>query len=144
MRFSPLTQLTPANVAQLETAWVYHMKPATPAGEQPAANPGGLPGGGGRGRGLGGGGFAPGETTPLVVNGVMYVSTPYGRVVALDPTTGKEVWVYKLPAGNPATRGVEYFAGDARRRRRRLCSARQTASSIRSMRKRERRARTSA
>src|SRR5215468_1982458 len=28
MRFSPLTQLTPANVANLKVAWVYHMKPA--------------------------------------------------------------------------------------------------------------------
>ena len=28
MRFSPLTQITPANVSQLEVAWVYHMKPA--------------------------------------------------------------------------------------------------------------------
>ena len=39
--------------------------------------------------------------------------TPYNRVVALDPTTGKEVWVFQLPAGNPSTRGVEYWAGDA-------------------------------
>src|SRR4029078_9124324 len=36
-----------------------------------------------------------------------------GRVVALDATTGKEVWQYKLPSGNPSTRGVEFFAGDA-------------------------------
>ena len=43
----------------------------------------------------------------------MYIASPYGRVVALDPTTGKEVWVYTLPTGNPATRGVEYFSGDA-------------------------------
>jgi quinoprotein glucose dehydrogenase len=42
----------------------------------------------------------------------MYVSTPYGRVVALDPTDGKERWIYQLPSGNPPTRGVEYFAGD--------------------------------
>ena len=43
----------------------------------------------------------------------MYIASPYGRVVALDPVTGKEVWVYRLPTGNPATRGVEYFPGDA-------------------------------
>ena len=35
MRFSPLTQITPANVGQLEVAWVYHMKPA--AAPPPAA-----------------------------------------------------------------------------------------------------------
>ena len=27
-RYSPLTQITPANVSQLKVAWVYHMKPA--------------------------------------------------------------------------------------------------------------------
>src|SRR4051794_40117800 len=31
MRFSPLTQITPANVAQLAVAWVYHMKPSLAA-----------------------------------------------------------------------------------------------------------------
>ena len=35
MRFSPLTQITPANVSQLKVAWVYHMKP-----EGAVANPG--------------------------------------------------------------------------------------------------------
>jgi quinoprotein glucose dehydrogenase len=90
MRYSPLTQITPANVSQLQAAWVYHMKPAAAAG----------------------GNFASGETTPLVINGVMYVSTPYGRVVALDPTTGQEKWVFPLPSGSPSTRGVEYFRGD--------------------------------
>src|SRR5688572_27092398 len=56
MRFSPLTQITPANVGQLNVAWVYHMKPqaaAVPAGAG-AAVP--AQGRGGRGRGSG---FAP-------------------------------------------------------------------------------------
>src|SRR6202012_4415243 len=57
-------------------------------------------------------GFQAGEVTPLVINGIMYIASPYGRVVALDATSGKEVWVYKLPSGNPAERGVEYFPGD--------------------------------
>ena len=43
----------------------------------------------------------------------MYLSTPYYRVVAVDPTTGKEIWAYRLPSGNPSTRGVEYWPGDA-------------------------------
>ena len=59
MRFSPLTQITPANVSQLKVAWVYHMRPAG-AGSAPAGD--GAPawrrgrsaaaaaGGGGRGR----------------------------------------------------------------------------------------------
>src|SRR5436190_18985232 len=110
-RFSPVAQITPANVAQLQPAWVYHMKP--PATAAPAApNDAGPPQGRG-GRGGSAGGFASGETTPLVINGVMYVATPYGRVVALDPTTGKERWTFPLPSGNPSTRGVEYFVGDA-------------------------------
>ena len=116
MRFSPLTQITPANVGQVQPAWTYHMKPAgTTAVPAPAEPPGEAPpqGRGGRGGRGGAGGFASGETTPLVVNGVMYVSTPYGRVVALDPITGKEKWVFPLPSGNPSTRGVEYFGGDA-------------------------------
>jgi quinoprotein glucose dehydrogenase len=89
MRFSPLTQITPANVANLQPAWTYHMKPQGAAG-----------------------GFQQTEATPLVINGIMYVPSPYGQVVALDATSGKEVWVYKLPSGQPAFRGVEYFPGD--------------------------------
>ncbi len=125
MRFSPLTQLTPANVSQLEVAWVYHMKPAavpstdgrgTGTSASPNAPVGDTPppaGQGGRGRGRGGTGFASSEVTPLVVNGTMYLSTPYYRVAALDATTGKEVWTFQLPSGNPSTRGVEYWPGDA-------------------------------
>jgi quinoprotein glucose dehydrogenase len=111
MRFSPLTQITPANVGQLNVAWVYHMKPQAAAVPAGAAVP--AQGRGGRGRGSG---FAPSQTTPIVVGGVMYISSPYGRVVALDPTTGKEVWVFQVPreAGSPSTRGVEYWPGDAR------------------------------
>jgi quinoprotein glucose dehydrogenase len=89
MRFSPLTQITPANVANLQPAWTYHMKPQGAAG-----------------------GFQQTEATPLVIGGIMYVPSPYGQVVALDATSGKEVWTYKLPSGQPAFRGVEYFPGD--------------------------------
>jgi quinoprotein glucose dehydrogenase len=119
MRFSPLTQITPANVGQLKVAWVYHMRPAgavTPAGRGVAPGaPGETPDGaqGGRGRGRGGSGFRASEVTPLVIGGIMYLSTPYSRVVALEPTTGKEVWAFQLPTGAPSTRGVEYWPGDA-------------------------------
>jgi quinoprotein glucose dehydrogenase len=112
MRYSPLTQITAANVSLLKLAWVYHMKPAAASAAAPVEAEAGAPPQG-RGRGSASG-FATGETTPLVVNDVMYVSTPYGRVVALDPASGKEVWVYQLRSGNPSTRGVEYFGGDAR------------------------------
>jgi quinoprotein glucose dehydrogenase len=108
MRFSPATQITPANVSQLKVAWVYHMKPETTA---PAQDTDTLPQG--RGRGRGGSGLAGSEVTPIVADGVLYLSTPYNRVVALDPTTGKEIWVFTLPSGSPSTRGVEYWPGDA-------------------------------
>src|SRR5262249_61058560 len=54
------------------------------------------------------------EQTPLVIKGVMYLGVPYGRVVALDADSGKELWVYELPPGNqPATRGLAYWPGTA-------------------------------
>src|SRR6185369_6640243 len=59
-----------------------------------------------------GSGFRPSSATPLVINGTMYLSTPYSRVVALDPATGKELWAFPVPAGSVSTRGVEYWAGD--------------------------------
>jgi len=112
-RFSPLTQLTPQNVQQLEVAWEYHMRPApaAPAPGAPPTPPPATPGRGGRGRGSG---FAVSGVTPLVIDGVMYFGTPYGRVVALDSSSGKELWVFQVPSGVPASRGVEYWAGDAK------------------------------
>ncbi len=149
MRFSPLTQITPANVGGLSVAWTYHMKqegdavgggrgpggPGGPGGRRGRGGPpdgaGGPPGGAPGAPGLQSGdqvtqqaaaegigpprvatGFSISEVTPLVINGVMYIGTPYGRVSALDPTSGKEIWSYKLASGEPATRGVEYFPGD--------------------------------
>ena len=109
LRFSPLAQVTPANVDQLKVAWVYHMKPAA----DPASGARGAAPALGRGAGRGGTGFSGSQVTPIVANGLMYVATPYGRVVALDPTSGKEQWVFRLSSGNPSTRGVEYWPGDA-------------------------------
>lgn len=93
-----------------------------PPGDAPGAPVGGTPGGGDQvaaqaaAEGIGpprvATGFSVSEVTPLVVHGVMYIGTPYGRVTALDPTTGAEIWNYKLKSGEPATRGVEYFPGD--------------------------------
>ena len=72
-----------------------------------------LPGGGGGGRRGGfGSGFRPSGNTPLVIDGIMYITTPYSRVVAVEPVTGEEIWSYQLPAGNPSTRGLEYWSGD--------------------------------
>ncbi|MEI6419790.1 MAG: PQQ-binding-like beta-propeller repeat protein, partial [Sphingomonadales bacterium] len=124
-RHSPLVQITPANVAGLQPAWTYHMRPtqldAAPVDAAAAAQraaeavgpapPNAPPGGGAftrqRSR------FAGSQSTPLVVNGVLYTTTPYGRVVALEPETGKEIWVANIPGpGQPSLRGVEYWPGD--------------------------------
>src|SRR6185295_14180897 len=102
-RFSPLKEITPANVGSLTLAWGYHMKPAVTAPAAPAAG----------GRGRGGSGLSGSSVTPLVINGVMYIATPYGRVAAVDATTGTEIWTFQLVAGSPSTRGVEYWPGDA-------------------------------
>ncbi|HEY1875911.1 MAG TPA: PQQ-binding-like beta-propeller repeat protein, partial [Rhizomicrobium sp.] len=90
-RFSPLTQITPENASQLQVAWVYHMNP-TPQIKSARA--------------------PTSTTTPLVVDNVLYLGTPYGRVVALDATTGKQIWAYQLPGSDqPPFRGLSYWPG---------------------------------
>jgi quinoprotein glucose dehydrogenase len=93
MRYSPLSQITPANVSKLVRAWTYDM---------------GEPGGGFRGT----------EATPIVVNGIMYFSTPGGKEVALNAATGAEVWKYDLKevtaSGKGAKYGVSYWPGDGK------------------------------
>ncbi len=39
------------------------------------------------------------ETSPIIVNGVMYVTTSYSHVYALDAKTGAEIWHYKPKLG---------------------------------------------
>ncbi len=130
MRFSPLTQIKPGNVSQLKVAWTYHMRPAGFTASAPRPGAAGSearrqagpigddpePAGGGNrpGRSQFGSGFRPSSVTPLVIHGIMYVATPYSRVAAIDPTSGQELWAFKLPSGNPSTRGLEYWAGDAK------------------------------
>lgn len=104
-RFSPLKQITPANVATLQPAWTYHMKPVSAESLPPASDAGDGPP-------LRRGRFVPSEATPLVVSGRMFLATPYGRVVALDADSGHELWIYELPnRDQPSMRGVEYWPG---------------------------------
>jgi len=98
-RYSPLKQISTQNVQRLTPAWTYHMKKTGP---RPTAA-------GAAGRG---GGRRSSQATPIVVNGVMYLPTPYGTVIALDPETGTEVWTFKMDHGRPAGRGVSYWPGD--------------------------------
>ncbi|MHA7129281.1 pyrroloquinoline quinone-dependent dehydrogenase [Algoriphagus namhaensis] len=59
------------------------------------------------------------QATPLVVDGVMYLSTPLGRVIALDPETGKEFWEFdpnikrNIGYGDFANRGVATWLDEA-------------------------------
>lgn len=68
-RHSPLTTITPANVAGLTVAWIHRTGDDMPS----------------RGR------F---QSTPIMVDGTLYVTTPLGRVNALDPATGRERWTF--------------------------------------------------
>jgi quinoprotein glucose dehydrogenase len=93
-RYSPLRQLTPANVAGLEPVWSYAFNRPD---RQRISGP------------------SPFELyqqiTPIVVAGVMYL--PAGdRIVALHPETGEEIWVHELAEGLASFRGVSYWPGD--------------------------------
>ena len=49
---------------------------------------------------------------PVVIGNSMYISSSYGEVIALNATTGAELWKYKLPDNDtPAERGVAYWKG---------------------------------
>ncbi len=71
-RYSPLSEIKRDNVSRLTVAWTYHTGEPLPTAQ--------------RRRSL--------EVTPIVVNGVMYISTPLGKVIALDPVTGTEKWKF--------------------------------------------------
>lgn len=88
-RFSPSAQINTANVKDLVQAWAYKS-----------------------------GVVDSFQTTPIVQNGVMFLSLPFNHVAALDAKTGKEIWRYnhdrradwKMCCG-PANRGVAVSAG---------------------------------
>ena len=73
-KFSPATQVTPGNVDQLEVVWTWEPE------EMPLPEYGTRPGA-----------F---QATPLMIDNVLYLSTMYTRVVALDAETGRELWAF--------------------------------------------------
>ena len=73
-RYSPLTQINKSNVAELKAAWEYHTGDVSDGSDNRRKSE-----------------F---ETTPIVADGAMYLSTPFNRVVALDPETGREKWSF--------------------------------------------------
>ena len=78
-KHSTLDQINRGNVSKLELAWVWETgEKAIPGARLPVPGHRVFPGN-----------F---EATPLVIDGVMYLSTSYNRVVALDSETGKLAW----------------------------------------------------
>lgn len=73
-RYSSIAQVNRGNVGQLKIAWTYR----TGAEEVKAASSRN----------------AAFESTPILVDGRLYLTTPYSRVIALDPATGTEIWTY--------------------------------------------------
>src|SRR6195256_3452821 len=66
-RHSPLTQITPANVAQLTLAWAFQTGQSSQI-----------------------------KATPIVVNGIVYVSTP-DHLCAIDARSARQIWQYRYP-----------------------------------------------
>ncbi|HKS41901.1 MAG TPA: pyrroloquinoline quinone-dependent dehydrogenase [Blastocatellia bacterium] len=73
-RYSPLNQINRDNVKNLKVAWEYRTGAAKEKGSSASK--------------------AAFEATPILVDGTLYLSTPFNRVIALDPETGKEKWTY--------------------------------------------------
>jgi quinoprotein glucose dehydrogenase len=100
--YSPLAQITPANVGQLQNVWTFRYGGGTDElGE----------------RGL----DYRFSIQPLLINGVMYISTPTNprkpelksTISALEPETGRVLWKYESPL-NIHGRGVAYWPGDGK------------------------------
>jgi quinoprotein glucose dehydrogenase len=74
--FSTLSQITPENVGKLEVAWTYETGDAWKGSEM--------------------------QANPIVLDGVLYATSPKLRVFALDAATGKELWSFDPNFGKPA------------------------------------------
>ena len=86
--YSTLDQITPANVRQLKVAWTYETHDEFPGSEM--------------------------QSNPIIVDGVLYATTPKLRVIALDATTGRELWTFDpnlidKKTGRYRHRGVTVF-----------------------------------
>ena len=106
-KYSPLSQINTDNVSKLQVAWKFDTTAAV--APSPAAAPersdAGRPDGAGSAewRRLVHAFIArvrftrPSESLPLVVNDVVYMSTGYQQVIALNAETGEKIWEYKVP-----------------------------------------------
>jgi len=98
-RFSPLAQINRTNVGRLQRAWTYYTEEARLG---LAASPDRV---------------TAFECTPLAVDGVLYLTTPSSRVIALDAENGKELWKFDPQSESGSRRkfephrGVAYWEG---------------------------------
>ncbi len=92
-QYSSLKEVNRSNVASLQVAWTY-----------PTGDPGNY------------------LFSPLVVDEVMYVLARNNSIVALDASTGKEIWVHENPRGRISTHGISYWESKDRSDRRLLYS----------------------
>ena len=96
-KYSPLRQINRKNVAGLKVAWTYKTGEISDGSELPVRSA-----------------F---ETTPLMIDGVLYLTTPFNRLIALDAETGKELWAFdpqidrQRPANLFINRGAAYWSG---------------------------------
>src|SRR5262245_47662993 len=105
-RYSPLSDVTRANVNNLQVAWRW----SSPDNDIVKANPTSRPG--------------PYQDTPLMVNGVLYTETSLGAFVAIDPVSGRTLWQYDpeiWKLGRPPNlgfthRGMAYWTDGTKRR----------------------------
>jgi quinoprotein glucose dehydrogenase len=74
MRYSQLSQINRENVSKLKVAWIFHTGDVSDGSHDRKRS-----------------GF---EATPILVDGMLYFTTPFNRVIALDPETGKQKWSY--------------------------------------------------
>jgi quinoprotein glucose dehydrogenase len=74
-RYSPATQINRDNVGQLKVAWTYRTGALDQMEDDLKRN-------------------AAFEATPILVEGKLYLSTPFDHVIALEPETGKKIWEY--------------------------------------------------
>ena len=87
--YSSLQQINKENVNQLRVAWTYHTGDAEPGNRSTI------------------------QCNPIIVNGLMYISSPKLKLIALDPATGEERWRFDPFEGQEAVgvdRGVSYWA----------------------------------
>src|SRR5258706_7380180 len=73
-RYSPLAQITANNVGRLQVAWTYRTGEMVRHAKSMA--------------------WSKFEVTPIIADQKLVLCTPFNRVVALGPATGKEIWVF--------------------------------------------------